>query len=112
MKTMELINEGYLTDMIEQIVKKVSPKVEEDLTGRTIDINEFRKLYCGGKSASWVRTMIFDEYPETDFENGGWVLNPHKNGVKTIIFAKPASKWMAEHDREIDWNEKIKETQK
>lgn len=104
---MELINEGYLTEMIEKIVKKVSPKIEEDLTGKTIDINEFRKRYCGGKSASWVRTMIFDEYPETNFENGGWCINPHKAGSKTIIFAKPAAKWMAEHDREIDWNEKL-----
>lgn len=106
---MELINENYLTALIEKIMRRLFPKVEEDLTGRTMGIDEFRKKYCGGKSPEWVRTFIFDRYPEVDFENGGWCVNPRRTerGSKTIIFAKPASKWMGEHDQEIDWNEKF-----
>lgn len=104
---MELINEDYLTKLIEKIMRRLFPKVEEDLTGQTISIEDFRKKYCGGKSSEWVRTKIFDRYPEIDWANGGWCVNPHKKGSKTIIFAKPASEWMAEHDSEINWNEKL-----
>lgn len=77
--------------------------------GRTIDINEFRRKYCGGKSAPWVRLYIFDKFPETDFANGGWVIAPHAtSGVKkSIIFEYEASRWIEAHKREIDWSAKI-----
>ena len=80
-----------------------------DPIGRTIDINEFRRKYCGGKSAPWVRLYIFDKFPETDFANGGWVIAPHAtSGVKkSIIFEYEASRWIEAHKREIDWSAKI-----
>lgn len=82
----------------------------EDLEGRTIDINQFREMYCAGKSAEWVRTKIFDRYPETLLENnqeGGWVVNAHGKGQKTTIYQKKAAHWMEEHRGRIDLNEKL-----
>lgn len=104
---MELINEDYLSQLINGIVKKALSKDKEDLTGKTWSVDEFSKKCCGNKSANWVRTFIFDEYPETSAENGGWCVNPRGKGTKTIIFAKEASEWMQEHQHEIDWNERI-----
>lgn len=104
---MELINEGTLVKLIQDTVKEMKPWLEEDLTGRTIGIDEFRKKYCGGKSTAWVRLFIFDEFSETDYSNGGFVINPHKQGSKTIIFEKTAAEWMEENRRRIDWDAQL-----
>lgn len=105
----QIINKKSLVQLIQNTVQEMKPRLEEDLTGKTLDINEFRKKYCGGKTAEWVRAKIFDRHPEINAINGGWVVNPRRTeyGSKTIIFAKKAAKWMAEHDNEIDWNEKL-----
>lgn len=101
------------SDQISSVVRKeiedmnLVPK--NDLKGITWTIDEFRKKCCGGKSANWVRTFIFDRFPETDYINGGWCLAPHKtDGIKaTIINAYDAKQWMANHWREIDWKGKL-----
>lgn len=107
---MSIINEDALAVMIAAAVKEQRASLEEDLTGRTIGINEFRRKYCGGKAPEWVRTLIFDRYPETNWENGGWCVNPHRSegGRKTIIFEKKAAAWMEAHQEAIDWNERLK----
>lgn len=106
---MNILNESALRDMMLQIVKETRPSLEEDLTGRTIGINEFRRKYCGGKSPEWVRTFVFDRYPEVDYANGGWVVNPHRSeGSRgTIIFERKAARWMDKHQLDIDWNERL-----
>lgn len=107
---MNILNENALRDMMFQIVKETRPRLEEDLTAKTIGINEFRRDYCQGKSAEWVRTKIFDRYPEVVFDpvkHTGWVLNPHGQGKKTIIWQKQAAKWLESHMYQIDWNEKL-----
>lgn len=83
---MSIINENALAEMIAKAVKEQRERLEEDLTGRTIGINEFRRKYCGGKSPEWVRTFVFDRYPEVDYANGGWVES---------------------HQLDIDWNERL-----
>lgn len=107
---MNILNENALRDMMFQIVKETRPRLEEDLTAKTIGINEFRRDYCQGKSAEWVRTKIFDRYPEVVFDpvkHTGWVLNPHGQGKKTIIWQKQAAKWLESHMYDIDWGEKL-----
>ena len=106
---MNLLNEGALKALIEETIKEQQPRLEDDLTGRTIGINEFRRKYCGGKAPEWFRVFIFDRYPETDYANGGWCVNPHRteNGRKTIIFERKAAQWMESHQLEIDWNERL-----
>lgn len=60
---MNLLNEDALRQLIVQVVQEERPTLEEEITGRTIGMDEFRKKYCGGKAAEWVRTYILDRYP-------------------------------------------------
>lgn len=106
---MGLINEGLLEEMIKKVVQEQRVEFEEDLTGKTVDLDYFRKNYCGSKSSEWVRTFIFDKFPETNVDNGGWVVNPRRgasarSGRKTIIFLKPASEWIEKNKTRINWN--------
>ena len=99
--------DSVLDKKIDEAVQK---RLEETgVIGRTLDINEFRKKYCGGKSAEWVRQIIFDRYPEVNFDKGGWVVNPRTTaqGRKAIIFESQAAEWIEKHKFEINWNERI-----
>lgn len=103
----ELINVPILKSLISDIVNsKFKDMQEKDLTGETWDIDQFRKECCGNRGREWVRCFIFDEFPEMDQKNGGFVVNPRKTkaGSKTIIFAKRAKQWMEQHQDDIDWN--------
>lgn len=103
------IDDDILKDQIVQAIKSLKLVPEDQLIGIQWDINEFRKRCCLNKSANWVRTCIFDRYPETWIENGGFVIAPHKTpGIKgTWINAYRATKWMQEHFDDIDWSEKL-----
>lgn len=103
---MDLINEPALKALITEIVgSKIDDEVKKRIEGRTIDLDEFRQQYCGGKGREWVRVYIFDAFPETDATNGGWVVNPHcGRGHNTIIFQKRAAEWMQRNQLKIDWN--------
>lgn len=98
-----------LTKAVDGIMEKRGYVPSENIDGKTIKIKEFAKKYCGGKAMPWVRLFIFDEFPEVDFNNGGWVVNPRKSeeGTTTLIFEKPAAEWMDKHRNEIDWNAKL-----
>lgn len=107
---MELaISDEPLKQTVLKIVKQLDLVPREQIRGKQIDINEFRKKYCCGKNALWVRTFIFDAFPETNFKNGGWVLHPHKApGIrKTIIYEYEASIWMDKHKHDIDWEARL-----
>lgn len=102
------IDSNQITDAIKKAVQTYVTKHHVN-DGITLGINDFRKKYCGGKSPEWVRTFIFDEFPEIDYENGGFVINPRRSeyGRKTIIFEKPASEWMEKNRRRIDWEARL-----
>ena len=103
------IPDEQISSAVMEVVKKLHLVPKSDLKGITWDINEFRKQCCGGKSANWVRTFIFDQFPETDQENGGWCIAPHKQaGTKgTTVFAYEATRWMEAHKYDIDWNARL-----
>ncbi|MCD7138899.1 DUF771 domain-containing protein [Limosilactobacillus balticus] len=103
------IPDEQINSAVMEIVKKMNLVPADDLKGITWSIDEFRKKCCGGKSANWVRTFIFDEFPETDYENGGWCIAPHKQaGTRgTTIFAYEATRWMEAHKYDIDWNARL-----
>lgn len=103
------IDHTELTNAIDGIMKERGYAPSESIDGKTIRIKEFAKKYCGGKAVPWVRLFIFDEFPEVNFKNGGWVVNPRKSeeGKTTLIFEKPAAEWMEKHRNEIDWNAKL-----
>lgn len=98
-----------LTKAVDEIMAKRGYVPSESLVGKTIKMKEFAKNYCGNKAPEWIRTFIFDQHPEINSNNGGWVVNPRKSdgGRITIIFEKPAAEWMEEHRGEIDWNAKL-----
>lgn len=98
-----------INSAIREEIKKMNLVPQSDLIGITWSIDEFRKQCCCGKSPNWVRTFIFDKFPETDYANGGWCLAPHKSeGMKaTKIFAYEATRWMEAHKYDIDWKAKL-----
>lgn len=98
-----------LIDAIDEIMQKRGYVPAESLDGRTIKMKEFSEKYCGKKAPNWIRLFIFDEFPEVNVKNGGWVVNPRRTeeGSKTIIFEKPAAEWMEKHRNDIDWNAKL-----
>ena len=97
-------------DEIQTMIQhSIDSMVDTSLDGKTWTVDEFRKNCCANKSAESVRRHIFLKFSdEIDFHNHGWVINPKGGrGKKQIIFAKPASKWMEENRRRINWNAKI-----
>ena len=102
------VNRKVLKDLIKEVMlEEQGNRLEQALTGRTIKMEQFRKEYCGGKSAEWVRSKIFDRYPEVLYENGGWVVNAHGKGSTTFVYQQSAAEWMEEHKNLIDWREKL-----
>lgn len=109
MKEFTIVNKNYseqlesmLEDMVDQILEKKGylplDLGYDKLEGRTISIDEFRKRFCGGRSATWVKTHIF--YP---FQPS-WVVDVHPGkGQAYTIFAKPAAKWMEKNRDKINW---------
>lgn len=110
MATLTIPNDE-INKQVDERIKELGLVTKDELTGRTWGINKFRKECCMGKPAIWVRTFIFDEYPEVLFENGGWCVAPHKTpGIKgTKIFAYDACKWMQKHQHDIDWFGKVEQ---
>lgn len=103
-----LINQQVIIDFIRKLVNDFLQKNKP--LPRTSKLNkEIRENLFHGKSSEWIRLFIFDRYPETNEENGGWVLNPRRTeyGGVTTILVKPAIKWLDKHEYEIDWNEKL-----
>lgn len=103
-----LINQDALIQLIKSEVDKQVAK--QSFEPRTAGLTQqVRKDYFHGKGVEWIRTFIFDRYPETNEANGGWVTNPRKSvhGKTTTIWLKPARKWLDDHELEIDWNEKM-----
>lgn len=100
-----------LVALIKKIVRKVIGEFDlvprESLKGKTWDVEEFRKKCLGGKGRAWVKREIFDRYPETYVENGGFVVDPFPGtGRKTIIYAYDASLWVNDHYHEFNWGVK------
>lgn len=105
---MDLKIDDHLIDKaVEEKVKTLGLIPKDQLLGKTIGIDEFRKRYCGGKAKSWVRYFVFDQHPEVAYPENkdGWVIAPRKtSGIRsTVIFEYPAAKWMEDHRDEIDW---------
>ncbi len=101
----ELISEAVLDS-----VEKLHLVPHEIRKEQKISLDEFRKKYCLNHSKTWVRNLIFDRYPETWYQNGGWAINPSgkEPGIRgTWVRVEQAADWLSAHDKEIDWNEQL-----
>ncbi|MCF0118800.1 MAG: DUF771 domain-containing protein [Limosilactobacillus mucosae] len=102
-----VIDDELIDQSVKQSVKKLGLVPKETLKGKTWNVEEFRHNCLGGKSRAWVKREIFDRYPETYVENGGFVVDPFPGtGRKTIIYAYDASLWVNDHYHEFNWGAK------
>ena len=77
----------------------------QNTTGKTWGIEEFRTECCGRKDKGWVRLYIFSKFKDEIEVKGhrGWLIR----GKKDIIFADKACQWMSENAYRIDWNKPL-----
>lgn len=81
------IDDELIDQSVKQSFKKLGLVPEETLKGKTWDVEEFRHHCLGGKGRAWVKREIFDRYPETYVENGGFVVDLEElaNGNRNCI---------------------------
>ena len=89
-------------DQLEEAIQKAVIKLDlvprNTLMGQTINLDEFRKKYCGGRSKQWVKQEIFYKFKPD------WIDDIHPGrGRKIIIFEYPAAEWMEKHRKEMNW---------
>ena len=96
-------------DCLQRLIKeRLDDLVNQDITGVTWSLHQFRRYCCANKSKDWVKAFIFIPFAEEiDYENGGWLIPPRGKGHCAIVFAKPAKEWMEENRQRIDWRAKL-----
>lgn len=101
-----LINETVLRDVLDEQVSKLADEMlNENLSGRTWSIIEFKKACCFNRDRRWVVKYILDPFrDEIEYHNGhGWCIY----GKSYQIRARKACEWMEENFEMIDWKAKL-----
>lgn len=104
------VSDDLIRKAVLESVKSLDLVPREKYEEKKISLDEFRKRYCLNHSKTWVRNMIFDRFPDTWYQNGGWAINPSgkEPGIRgTWIRIADATTWLKAHDGEIDWNEQL-----
>lgn len=108
---MELsIDNSVIDNAVLAAAKKLGLVPRDDKRAQKISLDDFREKYCLNHSKNWVRNIIFERFPETWYQNGGWAINPSgkEPGIRgTWIKIDQATKWLEEHDDAIDWHEQL-----
>lgn len=103
-------DDRVIDEAVEKSARKLGLVPEHDKRAQKISLDDFRKKYCLNHSKKWVRNIIFDRFPDTWYQNGGWAINPSgkEPGIRgTWIKLDQATKWLEEHDDAIDWHEQL-----
>lgn len=98
------INQEALNEIIQWHIDAL---LDEDLSGITWTLDEFRKKCCGNKSRAWVALYIFSRFNDEITGTDGWLIPSQGRGSQNIIFAKAAKEWMEENRQRIDWRAKL-----
>lgn len=98
------INQEALNEIIQWHIDAL---LDEDLSGITWSLDEFRKKCCGNKSRAWVALYIFSKFSDEITGPNGWLIRANARGQQNIIFAKRAKEWMEENRQRIDWRAKL-----
>lgn len=98
------INQEALNEIIQWHIDAL---LDEDLSGITWSLDEFRKKCCGNKSRAWVALYIFSKFSNEITGPDGWLIRANGRGQQNIIFAKRAKEWMEENRQRIDWRAKL-----
>ncbi len=103
-------DDRVIDEAVEKSARKLGLVPEHDKQAQKISLDDFREKYCLNHSKKWVRNIIFDRFPDTWDQNGGWAINPSGKelGIRgTWIRIDQAAKWLDEHDDAIDWHEQL-----
>ena len=87
--------------------RRIDDLLNQDLSGITWSLDEFRKKCCGNKSKEWVALYIFSKFSDEITGTDGWLIPSQGRGSQNIIFAKAAKEWMEENRQRIDWRAKL-----
>ena len=98
------VDQEYVENLINS---RIDDLLNQDLSGITWSLDEFRKKCCGNKSKEWVALYIFSEFSDEITGTDGWLIPSQGRGSKNIIFAKAAKEWMEENRQRIDWRAKL-----
>lgn len=98
------VNQEYVETLVNSRIDEV---LDEDLSGITWSLDEFRKKCCGNKSRAWVALYIFSKFSDEITGTDGWLIRANARGQQNIIFAKPAKEWMETNRNRIDWRAKL-----
>ena len=98
------IDQEYVENLINS---RIDDLLNQDLSGITWSLDEFRKKCCGTKSKEWVALYIFSEFSDEITGTDGWLIPSQGRGSQNIIFAKPAKEWMETNRNRIDWRAKL-----
>ena len=95
------VDDSSLEQILDTVLRKRGYVPENQIVGKTINIDEFAKKYAKPHGAAWVkRNILYPFQPD-------WCSNIHPGrGGKMTIFEYPAAIWMNEHRKKIDWNAK------
>lgn len=95
------------------IIERLDELINQDVTGVTWSLDQFRRYCCANKAKDWVKAFIFIPFAdEIACENGGWLIFPRGKGHCAIIFAKQAKEWMENNHHRINWRGKLKNWRK
>ena len=98
------IDQEYVENLVNS---RIDDLLNQDLSGITWSLDEFRKKCCGNKSKEWVALYIFSEFSDEITGPAGWLIRANARGQQNIIFAKPAKEWMETNRNRIDWRAKL-----
>lgn len=99
-----------IKEAVREAVKKFDLIPRKNLLAYRPSLDSVRKDYFCNHSKEWIRNLIFDRFPETQDVNGGWAVNPsgREPGIRgTYVKFLQMKQWLAEHDDEINWYEKL-----
>ncbi|MCT3427714.1 DUF771 domain-containing protein [Limosilactobacillus fermentum] len=93
-----------------RIAAELQPYLGQQSDVGWLRLADARPGLFANKSPTWIRTFIFDEFPEINIESGSeeaWVMNAHGKGKATQVYVPRARKWLDDHFDEIDWDAKL-----
>lgn len=98
------IDQEYVENLVNS---RIDDLLNQDLSGITWSLDEFRKKCCRNKSRAWVALYIFSQFDGEITGPDGWLIRANARGQQNIIFAKAAKEWMEENRQRIDWRAKL-----
>lgn len=98
------VDQKYVENLVNS---RIDDLLNQDLSGITWSIDEFRKKCCGNRSREWVTLYVFVAFDKEITGPEGWLIRAIGPGHKNIVFAKRAKEWMEKNHARINWSAKV-----